>query len=211
MKGVVITTSKYTAPFLKDCLDSIKKTPYRILVVSNDGYDCREVVKNFHIESYKDVNEVDLVINPVNGWEIAGIKAGQEHFTEFVHIMDTTVLKDISLFDKAFAIPGHVVFTKGNFHYMGKFVSKELPNLPIVRDKVTAIMMETIWLDKFTEFEPDLPVHSLEWIEIHGQKRMVIQNEYMQKFKGTVWISPSQLAELEQQELDKINKDKSSK
>lgn len=187
--GVVITTSKYTKDFLKDCLESIKDTKYPIIVLSNDNFK-PEVPQN-----------VKLIINPVNGWEIAGIKAGQEHFDEFIHIMDTTIIKDISLFDKAFAIDGHVVFTKGNYHYMGKFVSKDLPNLPIVKDKSTAIMLEVRWLDGFhyTEFEPDLKVHSNIWEEKFGQNRMRLENEYMIKWKGTVWMSPEQVKELEEE------------
>lgn len=208
MKGIIVTTSKYTKDFLKDCLDSIKDTPYDITILSNDSFSSIKVVSDI-IDSGRSNTTIHLEINTFNGWEIAGIQKGKEKYDEFVHIMDTTVIKDISLFDKVFAIDGHVVFTKGNFHYMGKFVSKDLPNLPIVRDKVTAIMMETIWLDKFTEFEPDLPVHSLVWEDKFGQNRMRIENEYMVKWKGTVWISPEQLAELTEQEKEKLNKDKS--
>lgn len=204
MKGVVVTTSKYTKDFLNDCLESIKEIEYPILLVSNDGWTPDATKVKF---KYPERVKVSLV--PYNGWEIEGIRQGAYNFDEFVHIMDTTVIKDISLFDKVFEVEGNVVFTKGNFHYMGKFVSKELPNLPIVRDKVTAIMLETIWLDKYTEFEPDLPVHSLVWEDKFGQNRMRIENEYMVKWKGTCWISPEQLAELTEQEKEKLNKDKS--
>lgn len=186
MKGVVITTSEYTKDFLKPCLDSIKDTAYTVLVVSNGGYKPDFEIKN-------------LIINSWNGWEFAGIQRGKEVFSEFVHIMDTTIIKDITLFDKLFALKGNVVLTKGNFHYMGKFVTKELPNLPRVQDKTLAIYLECRWLDgfNFTEFTPDLPVHSNNWIEIHGQKRMVIENEYMIKYKGTAWVSPDQKKEIE--------------
>jgi len=169
-------------------LDSLKGTPYKILVVSNGGYK-----PDFPIDN--------LVINNWNGWEIAVLQRGKETFSEFIHIMDTTIIKDIKMFDKLFAIEGNVVLTAGNFHYMGKFVTRELPNLPIVRDKTTAIMLEVRWLDgfKYTEFEPDLPVHSLVWEEIHGMKRMRLENKYMIKYKGTAWISPEQLAELSEE------------
>lgn len=200
IKGIVIGTSEFTKEFLKPLLDSIRDINYDILIVSNGGY--------MPDQSYWKP-EWKLIVNDWNGWEIGVIERGKENFDEFVHIMDTTLIKDISLFDKVFAIEGNVVFTKGNFHYMGKFVTKELPNLPRVHDKTTAIMLETKWLDGFpcTEFEPDLPVHSLNWIEIHGQKRMVIENEYMQKFKGTAWISPEQMKELESSgKLEEINK-----
>ena len=197
-KGIVIGTSEYTKSFLKPLLDSIKDTKYDILVVSNGGY----VPDLSYFET-----PIALQINEINGWELSCITRGKENFDQFIFIHDTTLIKDISLFDKLFAIEGNVVLTKGNFHYMGKFVTKELPNLPIVRDKVTAIMLETIWLDGFgyTEFQPDLPAHSLIWEEVHGQKRMRIENEYIVKWKGTAWISPEQLAELTEQEKNKLN------
>jgi len=208
MRGVVITTSSYTKDFLKDCLESIKETKYPIVILSNGGY-----IPKIEIDNFKQISEnqwevldftnrsIDLIVNPTNGWEIAGIQAGKDNFDEFVHLMDTTVIKDISLFNKVFAIPGHVVFTKGNFHYMGKFVSKDLPNLPVVRDKSAAIMLEVRWLDGFdyTEFEPDLPVHTLNWEVVHGQKRMRLENEFMVKWKGTAWVSPEQLKDLEEE------------
>lgn len=179
MRGIVITTSAYTSEFLKDCLESIKATPYNILIVSNDNYkpDLSYLKRQYN-----------LIINDWNGWELAGIQKGKEMFNEFIHLMDTTIIKDISLFDKLFSIEGNVVLTKGNFHYMGKFVSKELPNLPIVRDKNIAIFLETKWLEGYKEFEPDLPVHTKNFETIHGQNRMVLENEYMKKYKGTFYL-----------------------
>ena len=195
-KGIVICTSEYTKDFLKPLLESIKDTPYRILIVSNGGYKPHVTIAEFN-------NRIDwsIVVNEWNGWEIGGLQRGKETFDEFVFLMDTCIIKDISLFGKLFAIEGNVVLTKGNFHYMGKFVTKELPNLPRVHDKTTAIMLEVRWLDgfKYTEFQPDLPVHTLHWEEIHGMKRMRLENEYMVKWKGTAWVSPEQLKELEEE------------
>lgn len=191
-KGIVICTSEYTKAFLRPLLESVKDTKYDILVVSNGNYT-------------PDLSYFDrphtLIVNEWNGWEIGGIQRGKETFDEFVFLMDTCIIKDISLFDRLFEIEGHVVLTKGNFHYMGKFVTKELPNLPRVHDKTTAIMLEVRWLDgfKYTEFTPDLPVHTLNWEEIHGMKRMRLENEYMVKWKGTAWVSPEQLKELEEE------------
>jgi len=195
-RGIVITTSAYTSAFLKDCLQSIEKTPYPILILSNDKYTPDLSYFN---------RQYDLVINEQNGWEIAGIQAGKEKFEDFIHLMDTIVVKDISLFDKLFEIDGNVVLTHGNFHYMGRFVSSELPNLPIVHDKATAIMLECRWLDgyKFTEFEPNLPVHSLKWVMIHGQNRMEISNQYITKWKGTAFINSAQYKELQEEALRK--------
>ncbi len=204
-KGIVIGTSEYTKDFLKPCLESLKGTPYKILVVSNGGYNPSKIIAEFLIESGLGAHWCDLLINSWNGWELAVIERGKETFGEFVHIHDTSIIKDISLFDKLFAIEGNVVLTKGNFHYQGKFVTNELPNLPRVHDKTTAIMLEVRWLDgfKYTEFNPDLPVHSDTWEMIHGMKRMRLENEYMIKWKGTAYVSESQHIELMQKLKDK--------
>ena len=122
--GIVIGTSEASKDFLKPLLDSLKGVKYDIMVVSNGGYiPSKEVFP-------RATNWCNLIVNEHNGWELAVIDRGKENFDEFVHIHDTTLIKDISLFDKLFAIEGHVVLTAGNYHYMGKFVSKNLPNLP---------------------------------------------------------------------------------
>jgi len=186
MKGIVVGTSAFTKDYLKPCLDSLKGTPYKVLVVSNDNY-----TPDFPIDN--------LIVNEWNGWELAVLQRGKENFDEFVFIHDTCLIKDISLFDKVFAIEGNVVFTKSNFHYMGKFVTKELPNLPIVHDKILAVYLEVRWLDgfKYTEFTPDLPVHTNVFEEIHGMKRMKLENEYMIKWKGTYFTTKEQRAEID--------------
>jgi len=193
-RGITITTSPYSKEFLRPCLESLKDTPHDILIVSND---------NFTPDlSYFD-RQYDLVVNDWNGWELAGIMRGKERFDEQIHLMDTTLIKDITMFDKLFALEGNVVLTKGNFHYMGKFVTKELPNLPIVHDKILAVYLEVRWLDgfKYTEFTPDLPVHTNVFEEIHGMKRMKLENEYMIKWKGTAWVSEKEKAEIDAESI----------
>jgi len=173
-RGIVITTSRYTREFLPDLLESLKGVKYPILVVSNGGYRPKLEIEN-------------LIINDENLWEMGGIQRGKENFDEFVHIMDSTVIKDISMFDKLFAIDGNVVLTRGNFHYMGKFETAKLPNLPIIDSKDTAIKLEAHWLKYYREFNPDLPVQSDVMETVHGQRRMRLENDYMIKWKGT-WM-----------------------
>ena len=204
-RGIVIGTSEASKDFLKPLLDSIKDTKYDILIVSNGGFEYGLAQHITNLLTQNPNRKASYVVNDFNGWELAVIEQGKKHFDEFVHIHDTTLIKDISMFDKLFAIEGHVVLTAGNYHYMGKFVSNNLPNLPRVHDKVMAIMLEVRWLDDYpyTEFEPDLPVHTLVYEEIHGKRRMRLENEYMVKWKGTAWISPEQMAELSEAILNK--------
>lgn len=176
-RGIVITTSAYTKDFLQDCFNSVKDAKYPIVILSNGG----------HVPTIETNREIKVIINPNNGWELAGIQAGKDNFDSFVHIMDTTLIKDISMFDKlfAFAPDENVVLTKGNFHYMGKFETARLPNLPIVKSKDVAIMLEAHWLKFYREFKPDLPVETDVFEVVHGQRRMRLENEYMIKWKGT--------------------------
>jgi FkbM family methyltransferase len=175
-RGIVVTTSAYTKDFLKDCLESIKNVKYPILILSNGNYTPDLSYFN---------REYKLVINPINGWELAGINAGKNEFTEFVHIMDTTIIKDISMFDKLFEIEGNIALTRGHFHYQGKYETAKLPNLPKVDSKEVAIMLEAHWLRFYKEFKPDLPVQSEIFEMKFGQNRMRLENDYMIKWKGT--------------------------
>jgi hypothetical protein len=184
-KGIVIGTSQYTKDFLNPLLDSlagiIKPNKYPILIVSN-GYN------PYIPERYGLLYDIRLIVNDWNGWEPAVIMRGRENFDEFIHLMDTTIVKDISLFDKLFAIEGNVVLTKGNFHFQGKFVSKTLPTLPKIFTKDQAIMMETRWLpEPYTCFEPDLKVHSDIMETVHNQYRMRLENDFLIKWKGTFY------------------------
>lgn len=173
-KGIVITTHN-DSPWLKECLESIK-TNYPIIVHVNGG----------KLPVFEWNENITIVLGANNGWEIAGIRTGKLHFDEFVHLMDSTVIKDNSLFDKLFAIDGNVFLTNGGYHYMGKFVSSTLGNLPTASNKEEAIQLELNWYHgPRTYFKPDLPVHTNAREEKHGRLNMVLENDYMVKWKGT--------------------------
>lgn len=171
-RGIVVTTSKYTKDFLPECLNSLAGSKYPILVVGNGGF----------------VPDTDYpsVVNDWNGFELGGILRGKENFAEFIHLMDSTQVKDLDKLLSVFDINGHVAFTKGFYHYMGKFVSQDLPDIPIINNKADAISLELSWLKRgFREFEPDLPVHTNVFVDKHGQWRMVLENDFIIKYKGT--------------------------
>lgn len=162
-KGIVITTSLVTNKYLPDILNSIKDTEYPIYIHTNTDEN--------------------------NKWELGGIQAGKDNFIEFVHIMDTCLVKDISLFDELFKIEGNVFLTNGGYHYIGKFLSDTLPEIPQIKTKEEAIYWELRWLPKpHKYFEPDLPVHTDVFEEKFGQNRMLLENKYIKKWKGTYHI-----------------------
>ncbi len=163
LKGIVITTSDATRDWLPACLNSLKTAPYEVFVQDN---------------------------GKEGGYELAGISAGKNLFKEFVHLMDTTEVKDISLFDKLFEIDGHVFLTEGGYHYMGKFVSNDLPEIPTVKTKAEAIDLELKWLGKKPRkyFKPDLPVHTEVFKNKNGRRNMILSNEFITKYKATFHI-----------------------
>jgi hypothetical protein len=171
-RGIVITTSEHTKDWLKDCLDSIPRGLCPV-VVGNGGY-------------FPEIAD-QIVVNHWNGFELGGILRGKEIFDEFIHLMDSTIIKDHALFDKLFEIPGHVFLTQGGYHYMGKFVSNDLPEIPIITTKEEAIAHELHWLGgkARTYFNPDLPAHTGIFEEKHGRQNMVLENEYLIKYKAT--------------------------
>lgn len=162
-KGIVITTSSATNKYLPDIMESIKDTQYPIYVHTNTEED--------------------------NHWELGGIQVGKDNFDEFCHLMDSTLVKNTTLFDKLFEIEGNVFLTNGGYHYMGKFVSDTLPDIPKISTKEEAISWELRWLPKpHKYFEPDLPVHTNIFEDKFGQRRMKLENEFIIKWKGTFAI-----------------------
>lgn len=161
-KGILITTSDFTADYLKPLLESIK-TDYPIVIHKNTTEN--------------------------NGWELSGIQKGKDNFDEFIHLMDSTLIKDNSLFDKLFEMKGNIFLTNGGYHYMGKFVSDTLPLIPNISTKAEAIAHELHWYKGEKKyFEPDLPVHTDIFEEKYGQRRMKLENDYLIKWKGTFSI-----------------------
>lgn len=163
-KGIVISTSTYSAPFFKDFMKSLKDHEMRYpMHISFEG-----------------------VTRPMGSFEIGAIKQGCELFDEFIFLHDTVVVKDPALFEKLFAIPGHVALTAGFYHYFGKYVSSDMPPFPEVRDKEEAIKHELSWFTKpYSVFEPQLPHSSKEIVERHGRQNMKVENEFITKYKGT--------------------------
>lgn len=180
-QGIVITTSEYTKDFLKPCLDSLPRK-WPVLVVSNN---------------YEDVEVpdwVELVHNAWDGFELGGVYQGSERFDEFVHLSDSTVINDPRMFDIMFTYPYSMYLCDGFFSHLGKYQTEILEEvgIPIINNKLVGIHWENVWHQDYLkkdvmamQFDPALPVHTDKFEEIHGQTRMVLENGYITKYKGT--------------------------
>ncbi len=179
-KGIVVTTSEYTKDFLIPCLNSLKNTHYNLLIVCNDTDP--DIAQKW-LKQNRNGQDDEVVCNNWNAFELGGIYRGTQHFDEFIHLMDTSIVKNIKFFEKVFDIEGHVFFTNGGYHYMGKFITNDLPEIPKIDNKAEAIRLELRWLHgkQWSHFEPDLPVHT----NIFKKGRMILENRYLIKSKGT--------------------------
>ena len=184
-QGIVITTSEATKDWLPECLNSLKNAPYPILVVGNGGW--QPIIP-------EGILNVTVVVNDWNGWELGGIKRGAEHFEEFVHLMDTVVVKDISMFEKMFDTKGSVHLCPMFFSYLGKYRTwiLETVGIPKIHDKEEAITAEHMWNNTYLscdllaeQFEPELPITTDVFEEKHGRRNMVCENDFIIKYKAT--------------------------
>jgi hypothetical protein len=183
MKGIIITTSEATKNFLGDCLKSCYGPKYPIVVVGNGGY-------------LPDVTRWNTAVikNDWNGFELGGIARGAEMFDEFIHLMDTCIVKDIKMFDQMFEAPGGVHLCPRFFSYLGKYRTDALKQIgiPRIETKQEAVAMEVSWNAQYLaadsqakQFEPVLPIETDVFEEKYGRKNMVCENDFIKKYKGT--------------------------
>lgn len=182
-RGIVITTSEHTQPFFIDLIKSIQEVKYPIMVVGNNGY-CGKGVD---------------IVNDWNGFELGGILRGSQYFDEFVYLQDTVVIKDIKLFDIVFEHKGQSVeISKDFYSYIGKYVSKDIEKvgIPKVENKKEAVFHEIsgfrpAYLRQSNPIKLDslLPIESGVFEEKHGRNNMVLESDYLIKYKGCWDIS----------------------
>ena len=170
-KGIVIATSKATKDFLPILLKSLEGCKYPTRVVGNDGF-----------------NEGVDIVNEFNEFECGAIKHGKV-FDEFIFLMDTCEIKDISFIEDVFNTEGSVYFMENFFSYLGKFQTKYLGDIPEVRNKQDAVNAESGWLQDYkrrTNAQPykQLLPHATSRIEVmFGDERCVIENDFLIKRK----------------------------
>lgn len=192
-RGIVITTSEATKDFLADCLASLPQD-YSVLLVGNGGYDPSEIIDDGM------GLDIEVVVNDWNGFELGGIKRGAERFDEFVHLMDTCVLKEPEVVDFMFSAEWSICFCRHFFSYLGKYQTKILKQIgiPKITTKEEAIECEHLWHRKYKQadpavmvLQPELPIETDVFVEKYGRKNMVLENDFIIKYKGT-WYAKTQ-------------------
>lgn len=162
----IIVVSYIGSPWLKDCLESMREAKYPIYVAMNS--------KAF------------------NNYESAGLILGQKLGDDFVLLQDSTIIKDIRLFELFDNHLGPISLGYEYLMYMGKYNWASLVeqgNMPMVNNKREAVDMEIGWLKNYARLNnipslfPDFTDRQV-FEEKHGKRRMVIENNYIKKWKN---------------------------
>lgn len=162
----IIVVSYIGSPWLKDCLESMREAKYPIYVAMNS--------KAF------------------NNYESAGLILGMKLCDDFVLIQDSTIIKDVKLFELFDNHLGPISLGNDYLMYMGKYSWQSLVNqqgIPMVNNKMDAVKMEISWLKNYAQLNhipsmfPDFTDRQV-FEEKHGKKRMVIENQYLIKYKN---------------------------
>ena len=180
LNGIVIATTPETQVWLKEALEHLRGVPYKIMLVGNKGW----------LPTEGDIN----IANDWNGYELGAIEHGARFFKEFVFLHDTVFVKDTSLFDKVFAKEGGVALCKNFMCYLGKYNSKVLQEIgiPRVEKKMEGAIHEVQWNQKYMKadpawsyFEEVLPINTDKFQDKNGRKNMIVENNYLIKYKAT--------------------------
>ena len=143
-----------------------------------------------------------IVLSDPNTYELGKIKwmLDNTKVDRFLFLHDSVVIKDPKFFDIAFSYPKSAALSPDPVKfgmYMGVFHRDTLlkTGIPEVKTKEEAIYYEVQWCNKYCSLE-DVPVMFPGFTdytakgtkEIFGRKNLVLENEYLIKYKGT-WYS----------------------
>lgn len=169
MKRAIIIGSNSSTLWLENCLKTFQGyKEFPVLVVVNDDF---EVGKILHTLKYTDLDE-------------------------FFLLHDTVEIKDPSFFKLAFETEGSVSLcleptTFGMF--LGKYRRKILETMDIkpTLTKKDAVIAEMSFNQDYCSREPKMTVlfpefrNSNVFVDKFGRKNMLLENEYLRKYKGT--------------------------
>ena len=171
---IIVTCNKSNKTFLPDLLQSIVGTKYPIIIYNN----------------MVDTNE----------FEIGAIKFAIDFgIDEFFLLHDSVIIKNIDLFDIVFnKYSGSTVYLGSNFmSFLGKYRSEVLKTLelPSPKTRLDSCVAEFNFLPKYLDSEPNkVELFPDFWKQPekfefkHGRENMVIDNDYLIKYKGH-WTS----------------------
>lgn len=171
---IVICHHKSTHPFLKDLLSSIRGVKYKRLIIENE-------------------TEKSKYIPNIGGYELGAIQKAMTLIDDDIFFLqDTTVIKDKWIFKIADKAKGGMALCEKFMSYMGKYKMEVLKQmvLPTVYSKNDSLKYEFSWTEEYIrkdphfEYAPQALQDTDIFIEKHGRKNMVLENDYIIKYKA---------------------------
>ncbi len=170
---IVISTGMGRAGWLGDCLESI-------------------------------LRERVTVCRPRTGGELGAIRMIYEstHWPRWLMLQDSTVVVDQELFNIVDRINGPLLVAPRPSMYLAVYERQVLhavgiPDVPAGADRELAISHETEWMDAYVAAAQDqgfevpvlFPLFGDQFAsrteQRHGRLNLVLENEYLRKYKGT--------------------------
>jgi hypothetical protein len=157
----IIVVSYIGSPWLQDCLASLKDVKYPVYVAMNTKEH--------------------------NRYETAGLDLGNALGEPYVVMQDSMIIKEVGLFDRFAKTPGAVTFAKDYLMYFGKYF--RMLSTPEARTKKEAVDVELTWCKDYAKTNratvlcPDFTDTNI-FEDKHGKRRMVLENEYVKKWKN---------------------------
>lgn len=186
--GIAIVSHPENKDWMWNCLSGLDKSVPRVVVV-NDGF--KEAP--YYYEKRKATGETFLLRSD-DGWELGALKTALE-FTDWDEIFlmqDTVEVKDNSVWKTIFEdneLRDVSVFDR-YLCYLGKYIRGRLPPIEVPVDKRDAVEMESRWNGEYLKGSDVLTLSpgmrdSNVFVEKFGKRRMVIENDWFRKYKGT--------------------------
>jgi hypothetical protein len=200
MKCVIAISTHHTSlAYCCDLLTSLRGVRYPVYVTINDAsaYSMAQMAKLHAAIMMANAHYWDCLSD---GYEIGALESTHRltKADEIFLLQDTTMVKDLTMFDVAFS--ERCSFTLGNNFqmYLGKFRREILSQVPFPR---VQCKRQAVWAEGAGFCWPysNAEVNGVKqlgtmlcdtelFVERHGQTRMQMENEYIIKWKGT-WLA----------------------
>lgn len=160
-RAVIIVTYE-GSPWIDEQLESIRESPFPVVLAINTADDNRFDPAGFYLA-------VDLGLE------------------EFVLLHDSCLVRDISVFELLFGTPGVVALSPNFMMFQGKFVTERLPSLPDppIRSKWEAVAFEAAFAQVPADVTlfPEFNDTNHRVGHKHGRDNLIIENDYLVKYK----------------------------
>lgn len=196
-QAVVVGAHFGNRKWLKNCLQTLEGLKYPLVIVVNEGHLAPE---NWLKMLARRADDVFLIHR--NSYSPGVLQAVLDHteYDEILHLHDSVEIKDHEMFRLIFEDHAgkSVSLSHGYLMYMGKFLRPVLQSvgIPAVATKRLEHHNEFAWTKRyieatggnFIELWPSWTDGDV-FVEKFGTKRMLLENDFIRKYKGTWDVS----------------------